>query len=148
VPTLLICSNGENTKGAIVSLKPKLVLFTVHPNLYILWIIYQRFNPHCMSQEKSIGGSVPTLLIRTNGENTGGAIVSLKPKLVMLNVPRARLLPLPGISALFGARKAKTLSCIRFDKPKVRLVATDIWIHLSIFQFFYHYLLLSICMYI
>jgi len=43
-------------------------------------------------QESSTRGAVPTLMIRSNGENTGGdilsggAIMSLKPKLVMLNV--------------------------------------------------------------
>lgn len=48
--------------------------------------------------------------------------VSISPNLVLLNVPRARLLPLPGVAAAFGSRAMKALSCVRFDKP-----AGDAW---------------------
>lgn len=50
----------------------------------------------------------------------GGATQTerIEPAVVMLNVPRARLLPLPGVASLLGGRVKSALSCIRFDSPK------------------------------
>jgi hypothetical protein len=61
------------------------------------------------SKKKS---SPPTLLIQTP---TGP--VHLSPALTLLNVPRARLLPLPGVAPLFGDRATQALRCVKFDQP-------------------------------
>lgn len=60
----------------------------------------------------SSGGAPPTLAIRT----PSGSVL-LSPTLALLNVPRARLLPLPGVSDLFGPRATRTLRCVKFDQP-------------------------------
>jgi hypothetical protein len=60
----------------------------------------------------SPAGAPPTLTIRTLSET-----VDLSPALIMLNVPRARLLPLPGVAGLFGPRATRTLRCVKFDQP-------------------------------
>jgi len=60
----------------------------------------------------SSGGAPPTLAIRTPSGS-----VFLSPTLALLNVPRARLLPLPGVSDLFSPRATRTLRCVKFDQP-------------------------------